>query len=88
MPYEDPDTDNEDWYDDEPDKPDDAEATLCPECAEPIYEFNEKCPACGYWLTAADRRRLWSAESKPKWVLITATIVLAILMLGVLTLRF
>ena len=67
---------------------DDSETGPCPECRGPVYEFTNKCPACGYLLTAADRRQLWSRESKPKWVLITATIILVILLIGILSLRF
>ena len=52
------------------------------------HEFTDRCPACGYYLSAADRRRLFAGDSKPKWVLITAGIVLIVLLLGVLTLRF
>jgi ribosomal protein L37E len=88
MPYDDP-IDDEEWHDDDSsDEPDDTESGRCPECAGPVYEFTDKCPACGYWLTAADRRQLWSNESKPKWVLLTAAIILAILVLGALTLNF
>jgi hypothetical protein len=81
--------DDEDWYsDDEDDSPDDAESAHCPECSAVVYEFTDRCPACGYYLSAADRRRLFAGDSKPKWVLITATVILVILILGVLTLRF
>lgn len=82
-----PDIDDEDWYDDD-DQHDEAEAGNCPECDGPIYDFTDRCPACGYWLTAADRRRLWSSGSKPTWVLVTAGIILVVLILGMLTLRF
>jgi hypothetical protein len=87
MPHDDP-IHNEDWYDeDTDDNSADFETGHCPECRAPVYEFTDKCPACGYWLTAADRR-LWPSESKPKWVLITATIILVVLLLGVLSMRF
>ena len=88
MPHDDPYND-EDWYsEDESESSGDAQAALCPECSAVVYEFSERCPACGYYLSAADRRRLFAGDSKPKWVLITATVILAILILGVLTLRF
>ena len=88
MPYDDP-IDDEDWYDKDNDEgPDEAETGHCPECHGPVYEFTDKCPACGYWLTVSDRRRLWSGSSKPKWVLITAGVILVVLVLGMLTLRF
>jgi hypothetical protein len=88
MPHDDP-FDDEDWYsEDEDETYDDAKAALCPECSEPVYDFSDRCSACGYYLSAADRRRLFAGDSKPKWVLITATVILVILILGVLTLRF
>ena len=81
--------DDEDWYSEEEDETyDDAETGRCPECSAPVYDFTDKCPACGYYVSADDRRRLWSSESKPKWVLITATLILLLLLFGVLTLRF
>jgi hypothetical protein len=89
MPHDDA-YEDEDWYDeeDESDDSDDVETAHCPECRAPVYEFTEKCPACGYWLTAADRRMMWSGDSKPKWILITAGVILVVLVLGMLTLRF
>lgn len=81
--------DDEDWYsEDEDESYDDAEFGRCPECSAVVYEFSERCPACGYYLSAADRRRLFAGDSKPKWVLITAAVILVILVLGALTLRF
>jgi hypothetical protein len=83
MPYDAADEDDEDWYDDgDANEADDSETGHCPECAGPVYEFTNKCPACGYLLTAADRRQLWSSESKPAWIAITALVVLIILLLG------
>ncbi len=88
MPHDDA-TDDENWYDDDvDDEPNDDETGHCPECRGPVYEFTNKCPACGYYLTEADQRRLWSSHSKPKWVLITAVVILTILTLGALTLNF
>jgi hypothetical protein len=88
MPHDDPD-DDEEWYsEDEDETYDDAETAHCPECAALVRDFLDKCPACGYWLTVSDRRRLWSGSSKPKWVLITAGVILVVLVLGMLTLRF
>jgi hypothetical protein len=82
MPYDETD-DDEDWYDDE-NEPDDGESAPCPECGQPIPEFIDKCPACGYWLSAADRRALRAGESKPSWIRITAVVVLIAILLGLL----
>jgi ribosomal protein L37E len=82
MPYDEPD-DDEDWYDDE-DDPGDVEVGSCPECGAPVYEVAERCPACGYWLTAADRRAMWARDSKPLWLKTTAVVVLIAFVLSVL----
>jgi hypothetical protein len=90
MPYDDP-IDDEEWYEEDDDgsqEPVESETGHCPECSGPVYEFTNKCPACGYWLTDADRRRMSSGASKPTWVLVTAGIILVVLVLGMLTLRF
>jgi hypothetical protein len=88
MPHDDT-IDDEDWYDEDAnDDPEEAEVGRCPECRGPVYEVTESCPACGYWLTEADRRAIWSGDSQPKWVLVTAAVILAILVLGALTLNF
>jgi ribosomal protein L37E len=74
--------DDEDWYDDDDDESDEEESGSCPECGGTVYEFTDKCPACGYWLSAADRRALWSNESKPAWVKFTALVLLVALVLS------
>ena len=84
MPYDDP-TDEEDWYDEDGDGSDESDETEighCPECAGPVYEFTNKCPACGHWITDADRRRMSTGERKPMWIKVTAVVILAILLLG------
>jgi hypothetical protein len=87
MPYDDP-IDDEDWYDEGDEDPDEVEVGRCPECRGPVYDLTDRCPACGYWLSEADLRAMWPGASKPKWVLITAGIILVVLVLGMLTLRF
>jgi len=77
---DDPD-DDEDWYDG--DEPDDGDPVPCPECGEPVSDFLDKCPACGYWLSAADRRQLRSRESHAAWVKATAVLLLVIILWGV-----
>jgi hypothetical protein len=68
--------DDEDWYDG--DEPDNGDPVLCPECGKQVSDFLDKCPACGYWLLAADRRQLRPRESHPVWVKATAVILLVI----------
>jgi len=49
-----------------------------------VYLVTDKCPACGYWLSEADRRAMWSGLEKPLWLKVTAIVVLVALLLSVL----
>lgn len=66
---------DEDWYDDG-DDPDDEDAVHCPECGGLISGLTDKCASCGYWLSAADRRKLRSEGAKPWWVTLTVVVLL------------
>ena len=68
------DHDDEDWYGDG--DSDDEESASCPECGATVYEFLDKCPNCGYWLSDADRRAAYPSATKPLWLRVTAVIVL------------
>ena len=86
MPYDDPDDDfdDEDWQDEDDEELVEEVAAQCPECGAPVYMVTRKCPACGYWVSQADRRRFWPGESQPAWVKATALILLLILLAGLL----
>ena len=74
--------DDEDWYDDESDDADD-ESAPCPECGEMVHVITGKCPACGYWLSDVDRQAMWSGESKPMWLKVTAVVLLVVLLASI-----
>jgi hypothetical protein len=78
------DDDDEDWYEDDSDDCDDVEWAPCPECGGTVHVITGKCPSCGYWLSDADRRRLFSSESKPTWLKVTAVVLLIALVAGML----
>lgn len=78
------DWDDEDWYDDPDEEPGASEGGRCPECGGVIYDVVEMCPACGYWLTEADRQATWSSEARPAWVKLTAVLVLAAFLIWLL----
>jgi hypothetical protein len=80
MAYNPNEVDDEDWYDDQDDLGDE-ETAVCPECGEPVPSLTDKCPWCGYWLSAADRRAIWSRERKPRWLRVTAWVVLALFLI-------
>jgi hypothetical protein len=80
---------DEDWpneIDDDIDDPDaDAdESAICPECGGHMFPGADKCPACGYWLTAADRRALGTDSSRPRLVKVVAVVILAIMLITML----
>ncbi len=83
MPHDDPD-DDEDWYDADGDEADEPEFGQCPECGRPVHSVSDKCPACGYWLSDADRRAMWAGASRPAWQKITALVLLAVFLAGLL----
>jgi hypothetical protein len=69
------DDDDEDWYD-EDDSFDDDPAAVCPECGGTVYGFSDKCPQCGYWLSADDRREMYPSELRPLWMRATAVFII------------
>jgi hypothetical protein len=74
--------DDEDWTDEE--EPDDSESVPCPECGATIHSVLDKCPKCGYWLTAEDRRNMWAGARKPTWLMITAWVILAVFVIPII----
>jgi hypothetical protein len=92
MPHDDWEDDSEDWADDESvdgesiddDSDDDAETALCPECRGDIYLGADKCPACGYWLSAADHRAMGTDSSQPRHIRAIAAAILVVFLIGLL----
>jgi hypothetical protein len=82
------DWDDEDAWADDEDELDDNDSAKCPECGQLVYSVADKCPNCGYWLTDADRRAMWSGESKPLWLRVTAWVVLAAFLFTLLAVGF
>jgi hypothetical protein len=76
---EDSDWSGEDWSDgDDGDFNEDNETPIdCPECGEQMHDYVDKCSKCGYWLTAADRRKLRPSKRRPAWQKSTASILIA-----------
>jgi uncharacterized protein (DUF983 family) len=79
---------DEDWpneIDDDIDDPDaDDESAVCPECGGQMFLGADKCPACGYWLSAADRRALGTDSSQPRLIKIVAVVILVVMLVTML----
>jgi hypothetical protein len=82
------DWDDEDAWADEEDELDENDSANCPECGQLVHSVADKCPNCGYWLSDADRRAMWSSESKPLWLRVTAWIVLVAFLFTLLAIGF
>ncbi|MEM6654494.1 MAG: zinc-ribbon domain-containing protein [Planctomycetota bacterium] len=73
-----------DEFDDDPE----GECFPCPECGAEVLADAEACPACGYWITDADRTAAWRAGSASGrivtigiWLLVAAVFSLLALQL-------
>jgi hypothetical protein len=57
----------------------DSDQTVeCPACGREIYDDAERCPHCGEYLTEPDRL----GRGKPLWIIVTAVVVLAAVVLA------
>jgi hypothetical protein len=82
------DWDDEDSWADDGDELEEEDAATCPECGGIVHSLTDKCPGCGYWLSDSDRRAMWSGESKPLWLRLTAAILLAAFLFTLLAIGF
>lgn len=70
-----------DWDNDEAEDDGDDESTVpCPFCRREMFEDSPRCPSCGEYVSAADFAR----NGRPRWVLVTAAVCLAIAVLWAL----
>jgi predicted amidophosphoribosyltransferase len=51
----------------------------CPSCGKQVYEFTQKCPHCGDWITPAYR-----SPSRTRWWRILVYAVIAVFLLALL----
>ncbi len=79
------DGDGDDWddrydYEEDGEEDEEGEATgPCPECHAPMHVDAEACPACGHWLSVAERHRMWDGsegaiKSLGKWLIVVLLI--------------
>jgi hypothetical protein len=75
---------DEDWEpdaEDEPDEADDEPTVSCPYCQREIHEDSPRCPHCGNYISEEDA----PPRRRPKWIVITALICLALVILWILS---
>jgi hypothetical protein len=88
VPRDDWDDDEEDWTDDidldDQGDDEDEQTAACPECGGNMFLGADKCPACGYWLSAADHRAMGTDASQPRHIRVIAAAILIALLLGML----
>jgi hypothetical protein len=70
---EDPEEPDESDTDDDDGPDESAETVECPHCGREVYEFAERCPKCGEYLSAEEAR----TTNHPKWVIWTTLGILA-----------
>jgi hypothetical protein len=83
----------EDEYEDDPNEPDEsdmddddgpdesAETVECPHCGREVYEFAERCPKCGEYVTSEGEQK---RTSHARWVVATAIAILVAMAYGYL----
>lgn len=82
----DEDYDDEDEYEyDESDADLEEEFGPCPECGAEMSVDLEMCPACGYWLTAADPKGLWAGSSPVQGLRAFGKVVLIAILVAILS---
>ena len=59
-----------------------SELIPCPECGREVYGDAEACPSCGYYFTdyEFDDATSQHAQQQPRWIRITAWILLALIL--------
>jgi predicted nucleic acid-binding Zn ribbon protein len=59
-----------------------ADTAPCPSCSAPVYEDAEICPKCGQYISHED-----SALRKPLWIIVTAGLCIAVILVVWVLLR-
>jgi predicted nucleic acid-binding Zn ribbon protein len=76
-----PDLDDSDM-DQNDDDEDFADTGPCPSCGKPVYEDADVCPNCGHYITQDE-----FASRKPLWIILTAGICVAVILIVWVLLR-
>jgi predicted nucleic acid-binding Zn ribbon protein len=59
-----------------------ADTEPCPSCGHPVYEDAEICPKCGQYISQED-----STSRKPLWIIVTAGLCVAVILIVWVLLR-
>ncbi len=77
---------DDDWSDDLDELDEDDDCFECPECGAEVHAGTESCPACGYWITDAEREAGWRAGSVSDRIRTIGLWMIAVTAIGVLLL--
>lgn len=61
---------------------DDSDTIACPQCSTDVYDDSPRCPVCGHYFTAADRRR--GSNPWVRWVVLAMIVAMLLPFLLVL----
>ena len=86
--HEQDDDDDDEWEDDredpaeiDQDADDEPETAACPFCGKELIADADACPKCGNFVGGSDDR---TTRAYPKWVILTALLVLAAMVAGLI----
>ena len=73
--------DEDDWYPEGQDDPDELDLVTCPACGEEIYEEAEQCPECGHYMVRGSNSPLRTA---PNWYVAIALLGIVAVIIAML----
>ena len=77
---------SDDWDDASgEDGEDDDQTGPCPECGTELHVDAEACYACGHWLTAAERHKLWDGGSQVRGAMGVGKVALVLILIALMS---
>lgn len=76
---------DEDWDEEDDEASEYDETGPCPECGVDLHVDAETCFACGYWLTTADRHKLWDGGSQVRGAMSVGKVVLVVVLIALMS---
>lgn len=79
---DDPQDSDDSGMDQTDDEEDSADTDPCPSCGQPVYEDAEVCPKCGQYISRDEY-----SSKKPLWIVVTAGVCVAVILIVWVLLR-